>query len=237
MNGNGWALPRWASYVMLILAAVAFAASDVGLKWLPINVVALGYLAATLTAILNFSHSLSFFGLRLHPAFGPIATFLSTAAAVGYPGKTGTIVAFCAMAVNFIVKAVTNVEPLKAPASNAVATVTPYTTPAEKQGGGVAGIFPFLLVGLLAASVACIPMHDPQTLFDVGLLESKQSAALNCPMILARADDATLPTHDGKSARHLHEICDCYAKAASPSQETSCHSMLKAAAVYEENKR
>lgn len=233
MNGNGFALPRWMTYVFLAIAAIAVAAKGIGLEWLPIDTVTLGYIAASLTTILNFSHSLSFFGMRLHPAFGVIATLLSTAAAVGYPGTTGTIVAFAAMALNFFVKSVTNVEPLPAPASNTVATVTPSTAPALKQGGGVASfLVPLLLVGLVASS-ACIPVHDPATIAGIPRLTDKASAATNCPELLAHADDTSLPTYDKASARHLHEICDCWAKAHTPAMEASCHSMLKAASVYE----
>jgi hypothetical protein len=124
-------------------------------------------------------------------------------------------------------------------ANRIVNPLTPAHVDASFSGTGNGAVksllVPLLLVGLVATS-ACLPMKDPQAIFDVRLLDSKTAAALNCPLILTRADDAALPTHDAKSARHFHELCDCWARADTKAKEDTCRASVKSYAAYEENR-
>lgn len=94
-----------------------------------------------------------------------------------------------------------------------------------------------VLVGLLLGStMACVPKHDPVTLSHLMAMRDSQAS---CPEWVAYEDAKKTggAAYDPGSARHVRELCSCYAAAGeNATKREACALTLGAAIVYERNK-
>lgn len=134
---SGWAAPRWVTWLLLILAAASSAISPAffnvfnptihGVSMVP-------WILAALAFASNYSHSLSLFGLRLHPAFGGLGAALAAGAAAvsstsadGKPSPLAIGIGFLSAVLSMVSKSVSNVVPLAAPVSSTAVEVNSST--------------------------------------------------------------------------------------------------------------
>lgn len=133
---NGWALPRWLTWTLLVLGLVQSALSPTFFNVFQLTmhgVSIVPYVNAGFAMLAQFSHSISFFGYRVHPALGAIGVAIAAGAAMiaPAPGATPTVLfvvlTFVASLLSMIARAVTNATPNGSPESPTAVVVTPST--------------------------------------------------------------------------------------------------------------